>query len=70
MNAPTSRARVSRRATPAASRIRSKMILLHTLFSLVLAAVLLLVLRGPVETLARDAEIRQCTLGMEVVPKT
>jgi len=46
------------------------MILLHTLFSLVLAGVLLLVLRGPVESLAREAELRQCTLGMEVVAAT
>lgn len=43
------------------------MILLHTLFSVVLAGVLLLVLRGPVETLARDAELSQCLLGMELV---
>lgn len=59
-----------RPATPAASRIRSKMILLHTLFSVVLAAVLLVVVRVPVESLAREAERSQCVLGMEVVAAT
>lgn len=53
--------RISTRDTRrAARRIRAKMILLHTAFSIVLGSVLVLTLRGPVGDLVSDAEAQAC----------
>lgn len=54
------------RALRAARRIRSKLIFLHTAFSLSLAVVLLLVLRTPVTQLVEQAEHRECQLALEL----
>jgi len=61
-------ARFSRlRQSTAARRIRSKLILLHTGFSLTLAAILLVALRAPVDRLVREEEWRECRIGMELL---
>ena len=51
---------------PVLSRIRSKLIFLHTLFSLALAAVLLVTLRVPVSELVADAELREAIIALEL----
>ena len=56
----------ARRFAPTAVRIRSKMILLHTVFSLALAATLLLAIRPPVEGIIEEAEARDSLLAAEL----
>jgi len=48
------------------TRIRSKLILLHTLFSLTLAAGLLLVLRSPIREVMHEAEALEAQLAVEL----
>ncbi|MFM9958215.1 MAG: sensor histidine kinase [Phycisphaerales bacterium] len=48
-----------------AASIRRKLILLHTLFSLVVAAALLVALRQPVRELVTGEELRECRLALE-----
>ncbi len=50
-----------------AATIRRKLILLHTLFSLLVAAVLLLALRPPIQDLLTQEELRECRLGVELL---
>jgi len=47
-------------------RIRSKLIVLHTAFSLALTALLLLTLRPPIVDLVRQSEIRECLLALSL----
>ncbi len=55
-----------RRALRSATRIRSKLFLLHTAFSCVLAIVLLIVLRYPIKQLVSQAERRECVLAVNL----
>lgn len=48
------------------TRIRSKLIFLHTLFSLALAAGLLLVLRSPIREIMHEAEALEAQLAIEL----
>ncbi|MCA9309730.1 MAG: hypothetical protein KDA21_00880, partial [Phycisphaerales bacterium] len=50
---------------PGVGRIRRKLILLHTLFSLALAMTLLVVVRSPVRELIVTHEARECVLALE-----
>lgn len=50
-----------------AATIRRKLILLHTVFSLVVAVVLLLALRPPIQDLVVQEELRECRLAVEVL---
>jgi signal transduction histidine kinase len=56
-----------RRILPAATRIRGKLILLHTLFSLSLGIVLVLAIRPPLRGLVAQAEARECQLALEAI---
>lgn len=58
--------RARRRFPPTAGRIRAKLILLHTLFSLALAALLLVVLRAPVQELVAESEQREARLALSL----
>ena len=51
-------------------RIRQKLILLHTVFSIGLATVLLLVIRAPVRDLIHTYEARECVLALQAWAKT
>ncbi len=55
----------SRMKVQAASRIRRKLVLLHTLFSLSLAVILLIALRPAVGKLVGEAERREALLALE-----
>ena len=57
-------ARRRRAVAPSAGRIRGKMILLHTVFSLTLAAILLAALRPAVQGLVREALSREAVLAL------
>jgi len=48
------------------TRIRGKLVFLHTAFSLGLALALLLALRGPVNDLVAESEARACRLALEL----
>lgn len=48
-----------------AASIRRKLILLHTVFSLVVAASLLLALRAPIRDLLEQEEVRECRLALQ-----
>jgi signal transduction histidine kinase len=50
-----------------AASIRRKLILLHTLFSLVVAGALLLALRQPIRDLVAGEELRECRLALEML---
>ena len=50
-----------------AATIRRKLIVLHTLFSLGMAAALLLALRQPVQELLQEEESRECRLAVEAL---
>lgn len=54
----------ARRLRFAPKRIRSKLIVLHTAFSLGLAVLLLLTLRPPIGELVRESEARECLLAL------
>ncbi len=57
-----------RRALPIApARIRSKLMFLHTIFSLALAAILLLALRAPVSNLVYQAQLRECEWALSLL---
>lgn len=58
------RSRPVRRRLAWAVRIRSKMIVLHTAFSLALAVLLLAVLQGPIREVLRRSEERECRLAL------
>lgn len=59
-------ARPRRRLVPVVTTIRSKLIFLHTAFSLALAVILLLALRVPLNQLVAQAEARECRMAMEL----
>lgn len=56
-----------RKSYPSAGRIRGKLILLHTVFSLTLAVVLLAALRPAVQRLVREALGREAILALEML---
>ena len=56
-----------RRRVASAGRIRGKLILLHTVFSLALAVVLLAALRPAVQALVREAMSREAVLALEAL---
>lgn len=56
-----------RRRVASAGRIRGKLILLHTVFSLALAVVLLAALRPAVQALVREAMSREAILALEAL---
>ena len=53
-----------RRRLAWAVRVRSKMIVLHTAFSLSLAILLLAVLQGPIQEVLRRSGERECRLAL------
>jgi C4-dicarboxylate-specific signal transduction histidine kinase len=59
--------RLPSRRFPTAVRIRTKMVLLHTLFSMTLAAVLLLVLYVPLNVLVGQSAERESELALELL---
>lgn len=52
------------RAAQAASRIRRKLILLHTIFSLTLSAIIVLAVGAAVRPLVAQSEMRECRLAL------
>lgn len=63
---PTHPGRLPRRALWLLTRIRTKLIFLHTLFSLALAVALLLVLRTPLRDMLIEAELGQARLAIVI----
>lgn len=57
----------SRRFAPPVRTIRSKLVVLHTAFSLLLGVCLLLALRAPIRELVSQSEERECRLAMELL---
>lgn len=64
---PSAAAAFRSRLRPSVTSIRTKLIVLHTAFSLALGVILLLALRVPITELVSEAEERECRLAMELL---